>query len=75
MAKKEHRSKHYDWRSNIKKRGWPYTGDVGDSKYEKDRSELFAENGNGWWWFVPNKIHNPIIKRIARIKKKTKSND
>jgi len=75
MANKKYASKQYDWRSSIAKRGWPYAGDVGNRKYEKDRSELFAKNGNGWWWFVPNKIHNPIIKKMARIKKKYKSDE
>ena len=50
MAKEEHRSKHYDWRSNILKRGWPYTGGIENKKYLKDRSKLFAVSGNGWWW-------------------------
>jgi hypothetical protein len=31
---------------------WPYSGDVGNPRYEKDRSELFASNGNGWWYFM-----------------------
>jgi len=30
---------------------WPYSGDVGNPKYEKDRAELFAKNGNGWFIF------------------------
>ena len=68
-------SKDYDWQVNIFKRGWPYKGDIDDPKYLKERSELFIEGGNGWWWFVPNKIHNPLSKRIPRIKKKTKSNE
>ena len=69
-------NKKYDWKSNRTKGEWPYTGDVGNPKYEKDRSELFAEGGNGWWWFVPNKINNPFIKRMSRTKKKKyKSNE
>ena len=36
-------NKKYDWKSNRTKGEWPYTGDVGNPKYEKDRSELFAE--------------------------------
>ena len=50
MNKKYYRSKDYDWRSNISKRGFPYEG-INDPKYIKDRNELFAENGNGWWWY------------------------
>jgi|TARA_R110002020_G_scaffold1430_1_gene6462 hypothetical protein len=38
----------YDWKEYS--RGWPYTGGVSNKKYLKDRSELFAKSGNGWWW-------------------------
>ena len=62
-------SKDYDWQSNISKRGWPYKGDIDDPKYLKERSELFVEGGNGWSWFVPNKIHTPISKRMKRMPK------
>ena len=62
-------SKDYDWQVNILKRGWPYKGDIDDPKYLKERSELFVEGGNGWWWFVPNKIHTPISKRMKRMPK------
>ena len=37
-----------DWRAW--KKGWQYKGDVDDPEYLKDRSKLFKENGNGWWW-------------------------
>ena len=67
-------SKDYDWKSRAILRGWPYEGDAPwDKQYQKDRAELFAESGNGWWWSVPNKIHNPVKKRIKRIKKMPKS--
>lgn len=36
-----------DWREQS--REWPYSGDIGDPNYEKDRSRLFIQNGNGWW--------------------------
>ena len=39
----------FDWRKSPA-RGFPYTGDVDNKKYLKDRSELFAKSGNGWWW-------------------------
>lgn len=40
----------YDWRkTNKNSRRWPYTGDVENKKYLKDRAELFAKSGNGWW--------------------------
>tara|TARA_R100000687_G_C6329980_1_gene109150 strand:+ start:186 stop:446 length:261 start_codon:yes stop_codon:yes gene_type:complete len=74
MANKKYSSKQYDWRSNISKRGFPYRGDLRtNKKYLEDRRKLFEENGNGWWWFVPNKIHYPISKRVKRIKKMPKS--
>jgi hypothetical protein len=39
-----------DWRKSPSK-GFPYTGDVNNKKYLKDRAELFAKSGNGWWWY------------------------
>ena len=66
-------SRDYDWR---KKSEWPYKGKScpwRDPQYIKDRDRLFKRNGNGWWWFVPNKIHYPISKRVKRIKKMPKS--
>ena len=38
-----------DWRAW--KKGWKYKGDTDDPQYLKDRSKLFKENGNGWWWY------------------------
>jgi len=38
-----------DWKQW--KMGWPYRGDVKDPVYLMERSELFKENGNGWWWY------------------------
>ena len=47
----------YDWqKTRDKKMRWPYTGDVENKKYLKDRSKLFAEGGNGWWRFVGYQI-------------------
>ncbi|HIG58197.1 MAG TPA: hypothetical protein EYQ21_02175 [Flavobacteriales bacterium] len=46
---KEDRNIH-DWRKSPSK-GFPYTGDVNNKKYLKDRAELFAKSGNGWWWY------------------------
>jgi len=55
MKKKKYNSKVCDWKSNPTK-SWPYTGDLlTNKKYLKDRSELFAEAGNGWWWYVGTK--------------------
>ena len=37
------------WRQQ--KRGFPYKEDLlTNKKYLKDRTELFREHGNGWWW-------------------------
>ena len=78
MARKT--DKAYDWRQYPKKE-WPYKGDVKEPQYLKDRAELFADNKselapfNGWWWYVPNKIHK-IINKYQKIKrKKRKKND
>jgi len=38
-----------DWRNHI---GWefPYKGHtMSNPQYIKDKTKLFAENGNGWW--------------------------
>ena len=49
--KKNHNRKLYDWK-DYPSITWPYTGDdpLTNKKYLKDRSKLFAEAGNGWWW-------------------------
>ena len=68
----------HDWKKFPKKR-WPYKGDIENSKYLKDRAELFRSSGNdlapfnGLWIFVPNKIHkfdynNKITKKRWREK-------
>ena len=53
LSKKEkiHRASfHYDWKNGT--RGWQYDEDAPkDKKWQKDRLELFQENGNGWWWY------------------------
>jgi hypothetical protein len=46
--KKDDSSQH-DWRNW--NQGWQYKGDVDDKEYLKDRSKLFALNGNGWWHY------------------------
>ena len=49
MSKREPKypSWKYDWKN---KTCWPFKGDVDDPEYLKSRSELFEENGHGWWW-------------------------
>ena len=34
----------------MKKRKYPYKG-ISDPRYKKDKKELFAKHGNGWWRF------------------------
>ena len=66
-------NKKYDWKSNRIKREWPYEGDIDDPEYIKDRTKLFAKSGNGWWWFVPNKIHKYKKMCRNRIRKREKN--
>tara|TARA_R100001377_G_C3163607_1_gene100546 strand:+ start:517 stop:717 length:201 start_codon:yes stop_codon:yes gene_type:complete len=40
-----------DWRNTLGKRHFPYSGDINNKKYLKDRAKLFKENGNGWWYY------------------------
>jgi hypothetical protein len=68
--KEKRHSREWDWKHN--KRGWPYKTDAPQNmEWKKDRAELFAENGNGWWWFVSNKINisSSRYKRFRRIKR------
>ena len=43
------------WRQQPK--GCPYgEGDVLENKqYLEDRTKLFRESGNGWWWLPPTR--------------------
>ncbi len=43
------------WRQQPK--GFPYgDGDVLENKqYLEDRTKLFRESGNGWWWLPPTR--------------------
>lgn len=37
----------------LKISGWQYRGDAPyDKQWREDRSALFQENGNGWWWYA-----------------------
>jgi hypothetical protein len=46
----------YDWQNSCS--GWQYSSDApGNKKWKKDRAELFAKSGNGWWWYTSNLIH------------------
>tara|TARA_Y100001951_G_scaffold103045_1_gene110999 strand:- start:951 stop:1262 length:312 start_codon:yes stop_codon:yes gene_type:complete len=46
----------YDWK--ISTSGWQYSSDAPRNRqWRKDRAELFAKNGNGWWWFTRSYIY------------------
>ena len=62
-------SKDYDWRSNIKKKGFPNDGDLRtNKKYLEDRSKLFTAHGNGWWWFPSKVFHKEFLRSIKEAK-------
>tara|TARA_R110002051_G_scaffold178040_1_gene247853 strand:+ start:9156 stop:9476 length:321 start_codon:yes stop_codon:yes gene_type:complete len=54
----------YDWKKSCT--GWRYSTDAPQNKkWKKDRSELFAEHGNGWWFFTSNIIHKRVGEKKA----------
>lgn len=57
---KNKKRKNDEWR--YWKKGWTYQGDIDDPVYLKDRSELFEENGNGWWYFPDPEVSEFIHK-------------
>ena len=59
-------SRNLDWQDW--KKGWQYKGDIDDPQYLKDRSKLFKENGNGWWWYEGIRLwkENQEINEIKR---------
>ena len=60
-------SRNFDWQDW--KKGWQYKGDTDDPQYLKDRSKLFKENGNGWWWYEGVYTRSES-KKINKIKRK-----
>ena len=62
-------SKDGDWRTFRKSGYWEYTG-LDDPKYIKDRDELFAEGGNGWWWFTGVKYTESQMEIIRKRRNK-----
>jgi hypothetical protein len=56
----------YDWQVMPSLR-WPYTGDITNKKYLKDRNELFAKSGNGWWWYLHD-TQNPYLNKKGEVK-------
>ena len=58
------------WRQQAKR--FPYGKNVlRDKKYLKDRSELFLEHGNGWWWLPSIKD----VKKNTNLKQYKKENE
>ena len=43
-----------DWKKKPKT-GFAYKS-ITDPKYIKERNKLFAENGNGWWWYSGTRL-------------------
>ena len=72
-TKKKHNSKIYDWKC-YPRTSWPYTGDINNKKYLKDRAELFAEAGNGWWWYTGTKYLNIHVNTIKKERKEKNAN-
>ena len=58
---------HKEW-----KKGWQYKKDAPqDKQWQKDRDELFAEAGNGWWRL----LGTPLFKEhMDKIKKERENN-
>lgn len=52
----------HDWRNW--QQGWKYNGDVDDKEYLKDRRELFAINGNGWWHYEGTLIQPKFLSKL-----------
>ena len=49
-------------------KGWPYSSDAPENKkWQKDRSDLFAESGNGWWWYAGSPQY---VKHLEEINKR-----
>jgi hypothetical protein len=62
---KQEYNNYKDW-----KRGWPYKKDAPyDLEWQADRRKLFAESGNGWWWYVGTKYMKLHIDAIKKEKK------
>ena len=63
---KQEYNNHKDW-----KRGWTYKKDAPyDLEWQEDRRKLFAESGNGWWWYVGTKYMKFHIDAIKKEREK-----
>jgi len=57
---KQKHNNHKEWT-----RGWTYKTDAPENReWKKDRRKLFAEAGNGWWWYVGTPEFREHIKRV-----------
>ena len=62
-----------DWKQW--KRGWQYELDAPiDPIWQQDRTKLFRENGNGWWWFQRNEGDMPNQRAKTRKRNRIKLN-
>jgi len=51
---------------------FPYR-DIKSKKYLKDRDELFAENGNGWWWYQGTSLSRQYDRELENAKEERKA--
>ena len=59
----------YDWKSNVNKHIFPYSGNLlSNKKYLKERSDFFAKSGNGWWWFPNDSFRREWLKKMKEAK-------
>mgnify|MGYP003145898621 CR=1 FL=1 len=71
MNRKQRNDSLGNWRKHPSK-GFPYKGDIDDPEYLKDRAAVFAENGNGWWWFQGARQQQSYGKSNYRLNLKRK---
>tara|TARA_R100001530_G_C4276765_1_gene144528 strand:+ start:508 stop:720 length:213 start_codon:yes stop_codon:yes gene_type:complete len=63
-----------NWKKWIK---YPYKGHVlSNPQYIKDKDELFAKHGNGWWWgpgwWSDKKFETPMVYHRRKRKEREK---
>ncbi len=57
---KQKHNNHKDWIM-----GWKYKTDAPQNReWKEDRRKLFAEAGNGWWWYAGTPEYREHMKRI-----------
>jgi len=66
-----------DWKNYS--HNWPYSTDAPKNrKWKKDRKELFAKNGNGWWYYhtsYASRYLSDFDKRYIGKRKYNRSDD